>query len=135
MPNLLVLRPADAIETAECWEIALSQRTRPSVLALTRQALPTLRTTYTDENLSRRGAYEIAPADGEARVTFLATGSEVEIAFKAPRIAGGAERARALIVSMPCWELFEEQPATYRDAVLGPGTMGKIGIEAACDFG
>jgi transketolase len=133
IPNLLVLRPADAVETAECWDIALSQRTRPSVLALTRQALPTLRTTHTDDNLSRRGAYEIAPAVGAAKVTFLATGSEVEIAFKARELLS-AQNVAARVVSMPSWELFEEQPATYRDAVLGPGTI-KIGIEAASGFG
>jgi transketolase len=133
IPNLLVFRPADAVETAECWELALAQKTRPSVLALTRQGLPTLRTTHTEENLSARGGYELVPADDKARITFLATGSEVEIAVKAREILAQRNVA-ARVVSLPSWELFEEQPATYRDAVLGPGTI-KIAIEAASSFG
>jgi transketolase len=133
IPNLLVMRPADAIETAECWEIALSQKTRPSLLALTRQALPTLRASHIDENLASKGAYEIAASEGAARVTFLATGSEVEIAFAARDLLE-AKGVPARVVSMPCWELFEEQPVTYRDAVLGMDTV-RIGIEAASSFG
>jgi transketolase len=133
IPNLLVLRPADAVETAECWQIALAQKHRPSILALTRQALPTLRTTHSDENLSARGAYELVPASGKVRITFLATGSEVEIAVKAREILA-QHGVAARIVSLPSWELFEEQPATYRDAVLGPDTI-KIAIEAASSFG
>ncbi len=133
IPNLLVLRPADAVETAECWEIALAQKARPSVLALTRQALPTMRTTHSDENHSARGAYEAAPASGKAMVTFLATGSEVEIALRARELLA-QDGVAARIVSMPSWELFEEQPATYRDAVLGPDTI-KVAIEAAAPFG
>jgi transketolase len=133
IPNLLLLRPADAVETVECWEIALNQKKRPSVLALSRQALPTLRVTHSDRNLSTQGAYELAPANGKAAVTFLATGSELEIAMKARDILAG-ENVSARVVSMPCWELFEEQPATYRDSVLGPGTI-KVGIEAAVPLG
>jgi transketolase len=133
MPNLLVLRPADAVETAECWELALTQKSRPSVFALTRQALPTLRTEHTDDNMSARGAYELAPAETDAKVTLLATGSEVEIAVAARQLLM-ARGIGARVVSMPCWELFEEQPATYRDAILGPGTV-KIAIEAAVEFG
>jgi len=133
MPNLLVFRPADAVETAECWELALAQKSRPSVMALSRQALSTLRTTHTDENMSARGAYELAPAESEAKVTLFATGSEVEIALTA-RALLKAQGIGARVVSMPCWELFEEQPATYRDAILGPGTT-KIAIEAAAELG
>jgi transketolase len=133
IPNLLVLRPADAVETAECWEIALSQKTRPTVMALTRQNLPTLRTTHTDENLTARGAYELAASESEAKVTLLATGSEVEIAMAARELLK-ARGIGARVVSMPSWELFEEQPATYRDAILGPGTV-RIAIEAASGFG
>ena len=133
IPNLLVLRPADAVETAECWELALSQKTRPTVMALTRQTLPTLRTTHTDENLAARGAYELAAAESGAKVTLLATGSEVEIALAA-RALLKARDIGARVVSMPSWELFEEQPATYRDAILGPGTV-RIAIEAASGFG
>ena len=133
IPNLLVFRPADAVETAECWEIALAQKSRPSVMALTRQALSTARSTHTDENLTLRGGYEIAPAQSEAKITFLATGSEVEIALAA-RAALMARDIGARVVSMPCWELFDEQSETYRDATLGPGTV-RIAIEAASPFG
>jgi transketolase len=133
IPNLLVLRPADAVETAECWEVALSQKTRPTVMALTRQTLPTFRMTHTDENLTTRGAYELAPAESEAKVTLLATGSEVEIALAARDVLK-AQGIGARVVSMPSWELFEEQPATYRDAILAPETV-RIAIEAASGFG
>jgi transketolase len=133
IPNLLVFRPADAVETAECWELALAQKHRPSILALTRQGLPTLRTTHSDENLSARGGYELVSAEGLARITFLATGSEVEIAVKAREILA-RQGVAARVVSLPSWELFEEQPETYRDAVLGPDTV-KIAIEAASPFG
>ncbi|MGD0144071.1 MAG: transketolase [Rhizomicrobium sp.] len=133
IPNLLVLRPADAVETSECWQIALAQKHRPSILALTRQGLPTLRTTHSDENLSARGGYELVSAQGKAKITLLATGSEVEIAVKVREILAERDVA-ARVVSLPSWELFEEQPATYRDAVLGPDTI-KIAIEAASSFG
>ena len=133
IPNLLVFRPADAVETAECWELALTQTSRPSVMALTRQSVPTLRRVHTDENLSRRGAYELAPSESAAKVTLFATGSEVEIALAA-RTLLMAQDIGARVVSMPSWELFEEQPATYRDAVLGPGTV-KVAIEAGSAFG
>jgi transketolase len=133
IPNLIVFRPADAVETAECWELALAQKHRPSILALTRQGLPTLRMTHTDENLSARGGYELVSAEGEAQITFLATGSEVEIAVKARELLT-QKGVVSRVVSLPSWELFEEQPATYRDAVLGPDTI-KIAIEAASPFG
>jgi transketolase len=133
IPNLLVFRPADAVETAECWELALSHAGHPSIIALTRQNLATVRTAHTDENLSRKGAYELAPADGEAKVTFLATGSEVEIALAA-RALLAQEGIPSRVVSMPCWELFEAQSETYRESVLRPGTA-KVAIEAAESFG
>jgi transketolase len=133
IPDLLVFRPADAVETAECWEIALSHSNRPSIMALTRQNLSTVRTTHTDDNLAGRGAYEIAAADGVAQVTFLATGSEVEIALAARAILAG-EGVAARVVSMPCWALFETQSETYREMVLGPGTV-KVAVEAASSFG
>jgi transketolase len=132
MPNLKVFRPADAVETAECWALALADKKGPSFLALTRQNLPTVRTAHTDENLCAKGAYELAGAP-DAKVTLLATGSEVELAFKARDILA-AQNIAARIVSMPCWELFEQQSATYREAVLGPGTV-KVGIEAAMRLG
>ncbi|HEY5338449.1 MAG TPA: transketolase, partial [Rhizomicrobium sp.] len=132
IPELLVMRPADPIETAECWEIALNRHDGPTLLALTRQNVPTLRDKATDKNLSARGAYEIAPADN-AKVTFLATGSEVGLAYEARDILA-KEGIVARIVSMPCWDLFEKQDATYRDAVLGRGTV-RVGIEAAVRLG
>jgi transketolase len=132
MPNLLVLRPADSVEVAECWEIALQNAERPSVLVFSRQDVATLRTTDVSENLCRKGAYELAGSDG-AKVTFLATGSEVEIAQKARDLLN-AEGIASRIVSMPCWELFEEQPLAYRQSVLGPGTV-KVAVEAAVSLG
>ena len=128
IPNLHVFRPADAIETAECWELALKNTKGPSMLALTRQNVATSRSAHIDENMSAKGAYEIAPAEGEAKVTFLATGSEVEIAIAA-RALLKADGIAARVVSMPCWKHFEQQDETYRDAVLGKGTV-RVGIEA-----
>jgi transketolase len=132
-PNLLVFRPADVVETAECWQIALTHKTGPSLLALSRQNLPTVRTIHTDENRCARGAYELAAADGAAKVSFLATGSEIEIALKARDILQ-AEGTPARVVSMPCWELFEQQDETYRDATLQRGTI-RVAIEAADRLG
>jgi transketolase len=133
IPNLLVMRPADAVETAECWEIALTSKTRPSVLALTRQGLPTLRTEHTDANLSARGAYVLKEAEGKTKVTFIATGSEVEIAMKARELLQ-AKGVAARVVSMPSWELFEQQSPEYRSQVLDPATI-KVAIEAASPLG
>ncbi len=133
MPNVHVFRPADTVETAEAWELALERRDGPSILALTRQGLPTVRTEKSEENLCARGAYILAPADSARQVTLLASGSEVEIALDARRLLAG-EGISAAVISMPCWELFEAQPAHYRDEVLGPGTL-RIGIEAAVPFG
>jgi transketolase len=132
IPGLRVFRPCDVVETAECWGLALADKHHPSMLALTRQNLMTARTVHTDENLCARGAYEVAGAEG-AKVTLLATGSEVELAFKARDLLA-AENIPVRIVSMPCWELFEEQDEKYRNEVLGPGTV-KVGIEAAIPFG
>ena len=133
MPGLLTFRPCDPVETAEAWEIALNKKDGPSFLALTRQNLTPSRTTYTDKNLSAHGAYEIAGAEGEAKVTFFASGSEVELAMQARELlkAGGIA---ARVVSMPCWSLFEKQDATYRDAVIGNAPV-KIAIEAGVRLG
>ena len=133
MPNLYVFRPADAMETAECWEMALAQKQSPSAMILSRQGLPAVRLEYQDDNACAKGAYELVAADGEAAVTLLATGSEVSIAVAARnnlQSAGIATR----VVSMPCWELFEEQDEGYRRETLGPGTV-RIGIEAAISMG
>jgi transketolase len=132
IPGLRVFRPADVVETAESWALALSDQHHPSVLALTRQNLMTVRTKHTDENLTAKGAYVIAEAEG-AKVTLIATGSEVEMAFKARDLLAD-EGIVARIVSMPCWALFEEQDEKYRNEVLGPSTA-KVGIEAALRFG
>jgi len=128
IPNLMVMRPADGVETAECWEIALNHTKRPSLLAFSRQDVPTVRTTHTAENLSAKGAYELV-GDANAKITFLATGSEVGLAVAA-REALAKDGIASRIVSMPCWALFEEQSAQYRQSVLGTGTV-KIAIEAA----
>lgn len=131
-PNLNVFRPADIIETAECWELALRSRTRPSVLVLSRQALPALATAG-DELLSARGAYVLKEVNGSRDVTLLATGSEVEIAVAAADILRIEHDVKATVVSMPCWELFEEQDVLYRNAVLG--NAPRIGVEAAARLG
>jgi transketolase len=137
MPNMLVMRPADATEAAECWQIALEHRSGPVSLVFARQALPRVRAADGADgadNLSRRGAYVLAEAEGGARaVTLLATGSEVVIAVQARRSLQ-AEGVPTAVVSMPCWELFDEQDATYRSTVLGPGTA-RVAVEAALRFG
>ncbi len=131
-PNLYVMRPADAVETAECWLLALQAAHTPSVLVLSRQALPTLRTVPGDANLSGRGAYVLREAAGRRDVTLLATGSEVAIAVAAAE-ALLKEGINAAVVSMPCWELFEAQDDAYRRAVLGQAP--RIGVEAAARLG
>jgi len=134
MPNMLVMRPADAVEAAECWEMALSHATGPSSLVFARQALPLVRTSHTDENLSRRGAYVLhESACGPRQVTLLATGSEVSLAVRA-RDMLEKQGVGTAVVSMPCWELFELQDVQYRRSVLQPGTV-RVGIEAATRFG
>jgi transketolase len=127
IPNLNVWRPADAVETVECWQAALSTPRTPSVIALTRQGLPTVRATHVEENLSAKGGYVLAEATGDRRVTLIATGSEVEIALAA-RDMLEAEGIGAAVVSMPCCEAFARQPDAYRAAVLGGGA--RIAIEA-----
>jgi transketolase len=132
-PNTLVFRPADATETAEAWELALIQTSRPSVLALSRQNLPSVRTAYSGANLTARGAYVLAEATGRRQAILMATGSEVEIALAA-RAALEAEGIGTRVVSMPCWELFEEQDAAWRRRVLPPGPV-RVAVEAAVRFG
>ncbi len=132
IPNMLVFRPADAVETLECWELALRQADGPSTLALTRQELPTLRVEHTDENLCARGAYLLTPGDEPRQVTILATGSEVHIALAARELLAG-EGIVAAVASMPSWELFERQDAAYRASVLG--TAPRVAVEAASPFG
>jgi transketolase len=125
--NLPVLRPCDAVETAEAWEVAISSRTTPVLLALSRQGLPLVRETTSQENLTARGAYVLRDA-ADRQVTLIATGSEVEIALNAAE-ALAADGIRAAVVSAPSFELFEAQDADYRDSVLGDAP--RIGVEAA----
>jgi transketolase len=134
MPNMLVFRPADAVEAAECWEVALEHRDGPVSMVFARQALPPVRRSFVAENLSRRGAYVLAEAEGGRRsVTLLATGSEVALAMQA-RTKLQADGVPTAVVSMPCWELFDAQDEAYRAAVLPAGGV-RVAIEAALRFG
>ena len=133
IPNLRVFRPADGVETAECWAVALENPDHPSVLALTRQAVPTVRTEHHRENLSARGAYELAPASGKAKVSLFATGSEVHLALEA-RAQLEKDGIPTRVVSVPSMELFAAQPADYRAAVLGD-TDARVAIEAGVRLG
>lgn len=129
IPNLLLLRPADGIEAAECWQIAIEERRRPSVLALCRQEVPPVRQDAGAENRSAHGAYEIAPAEGAAQASIFATGSEVHIALAARELLK-AEGVAARVVSVPCFELFEEQTPDYQKAVIGDAPVN-VAVEAA----
>jgi transketolase len=132
MPGLYVYRPADPVETAECWALALQRRDGPSLLALTRQSLPLLRREPDAENRSARGAYVLAEADGQRQVTLLATGSEVSVAIAA-REALAQDGVRAAVVSMPCWEIFDKAAKEYQETVLG--SAPRVAVEAAVRFG
>jgi transketolase len=132
IPNLLVFRPADAIETLEAWDCALQTETSPSVLCLSRQALPTFRSDARGENKVALGAYVVASPEGTRDVTLIATGSEVSIALEAVQVLT-AQGIRAAVVSAPCLELFAAQPEDYRQSVLGQGAC--VGIEAAIEAG
>jgi transketolase len=132
IPNLNVMRPADSVECAECWDIALKSKSSPAIMTLTRQGLPLLRTAPTNENLCAKGAYVLIEPDGARDVTLLATGSEVSLAVEAAKLLGAAG-VKAAVVSMPCWELFEAQEPAYKDAVLG--SAPRVGVEAAVEFG
>jgi transketolase len=129
IPNLLVFRPCDAVETVECWQLALEHSESPSVLALTRQNLPQLRLGHDEANRCAAGAYEIVPADKRAQVSLFASGSEVSIAVEARKFL--RERGvAARVVSVPCFELFLALPAAERDEVIGTAPV-KVAVEAA----
>ena len=128
IPNLLIFRPADETETAECWQLALHERHRPSGLALTRQNLTPARKTYEAKNLCAQGAYELS-GSADAKVTVFASGSEVELALKAAETLNG-KGISTRVVSVPCVELFFDQPEAYQDAVIGNSPV-KIAVEAA----
>jgi transketolase len=133
IPNMRVFRPADAVEVAECWELALNRTSGPTVLALTRQNLPQLRTTAPADNPCSRGAYELVAAQGEARVSLFATGSEVEVAVAAQKQL--AERGiAARVVSVPSLDLLMEQEVGRRKAIIGNAPV-KVAIEAAVRWG
>jgi transketolase len=129
IPNLRLFRPCDAVETIECWQLALEHRDGPSVLALTRQNVPQLRLAHADRNRSASGAYEIVPADGVAAVSLFASGSEVSIAIEARKFLRD-QRVSARVVSVPCFELFLAAPDDVRQAIIGDAPV-KVGVEAA----
>jgi transketolase len=134
MPNLAVMRPCDAVEDAECWQLAVANRKSPTALIHTRQPVPAIRKVHTDENLCARGAYVLAePAGGTREVTLFASGSEVDVALKARELLQ-AEGHPTAVVSVPCWELFEQQPADYQAMVIGRGTA-RVAVEAAVKLG
>lgn len=131
MPNILTFRPCDVVETAEAWQIALETEDKPSLLALTRQGLPLLRTTA-EVNLSAKGGYVIAGEDKKRQATIIATGSEVSLAVEAMNKLA-EEGIKVAVVSMPCTELFDAQPIDYQEQVLGKAP--RIAVEAASKFG
>jgi transketolase len=127
-PNMHVFRPADAVETAEAWEMALTSQKTPHVLALSRQGLPTVRTEHKTKNLSAQGAYVLAEAAGKRRAIIIATGSEVAVALAARDLLQ-AEGIGTRVVSMPCAEVFAEQDEAYRKRVLPAGPV-RVAVEA-----
>ncbi|MCE3232368.1 MAG: transketolase [Rickettsiaceae bacterium] len=133
IPNMNVFRPCDAVETAECWQLALEAESTPSVLALTRQNVPLLRTNYTEENLSAKGAYILSESDGDLQVTIFATGSEVSIAIDAQQQLQ-SQGIGTRVVSVPCMELFEQQEQEYRVSFFCNSSV-KVVIEAAGRMG
>ncbi len=133
-PNLLVFRPADGVETLECWRVALEHKTTPSLLALSRQKTPAVRIDPANENLSARGAYELrAASNGAAQVTLFASGTEVAIALAA-RDKLEAEGIATRVVSTPCWELFDTQPEAYQAKTIGKSTA-RVAVEAGVRLG
>jgi transketolase len=129
IPNCNVFRPCDTVETLECWQLALEAKDRPSVLALTRQNLPQLRLSNDAGNICAEGAYEISKADGEAKVSIFASGSEVSLAVEAQKLLA-ARGIPTRVVSVPCMDLLLELPKARRDAIIGDAPV-KIGVEAA----
>ncbi|GHA43099.1 transketolase [Amylibacter ulvae] len=132
-PNTNVFRPADTVETAEAWELAVTSKSTPSVMSLTRQGLRTVRTDHKNKNMTAFGAYTLAKEVAKRQVILMATGSEVEIALDAKE-ALEAEGIGTRVVSMPCWELFEAQDEQYRKSVL-PGGSVRVAVEAGARQG
>ena len=133
IPNMKVFRPADATETMECWQLALESRNGPAILALTRQNLPAVRLTYEDGNLCRQGAYELRPADGVAKATIFASGSEIAIAIAAQK-ALSARGVPVRVVSVPCLDVFLKQDAAVKAKVIGDAPV-KVAVEAGIRMG
>jgi transketolase len=134
IPNLLVFRPADPIETLECWQAALEAQDAPSIITLTRQNVRPMRLENNEQNRCRMGAYVLKEASTTRQVTLLSTGSEVSLAMDvATRLEDMG--IPATVVSMPCWELFEQQTSAYKESVMGPETTLRVSIEAASTFG
>ena len=134
MPNLAVMRPCDAVEAAECWQLAVANRRAPTAIVNSRQPLPPARGAVTDENLCARGAYVLAePAGGARRATLFASGSEVSIALQARQMLQ-SQGVPTAVVSVPCWELFEQQEAGYQADIVGRGTV-RVAVEAAVKLG
>ena len=133
IPNLNVFRPADTVEAMECWQIALQAKTTPSAMALSRQKTPAVRTVAATENLSAKGAYEIKAANGDAKATLFGTGTELALALKAAETLE-TEGVATRVVSVPSFELFEQQDAVYQASVIGRGTV-RVAVEAAIKQG
>jgi transketolase len=135
IPDMLVVRPCDANETAEAWRAILAQSEKPACLVLSRQALPTLdRETFAPASGLTRGGYVLADCDGVPEVILIGTGSEVSLCIKAHGKLSG-EGIRSRVVSMPSWEMFEAQPQAYRDEVLPPEVTARVAVEAASPLG
>ena len=133
IPNLLVMRPADVVETAECWEIALREKDRPTVLALTRQGLPQLRNAPDETDMCSKGAYRLKKSSNAHKVTLVASGSEVHVALEcAERLE--KEGIGASVVSMVCTQLFDEQSEDYRADMIPANTL-RVSVEAGTTFG
>lgn len=133
MPNLYIYRPADATETAECWQLALTAEDAPSGIALTRQGVPSVRLKYSEENLCARGAYTLAGSETESQAVIFASGSEIGLALEA-KAALDEKDIATRVVSVPCFELFEEQDQDYKASLIGSETI-RVGVEAAVRMG
>ena len=133
IPNLMVFRPADTVEAMEAWRIALSTKTTPSTMCLSRQKTPAVRVSASTENLTARGAYEIKAASADAKVTLFGTGTELALALKAAETLE-AEGTPTRVVSIPCFSLFEQQDAAYQASVIGRGTV-RVAVEAGVKQG
>jgi transketolase len=135
LPNLTVIRPADANETAEAWRLALARRTGPTALVLSRQNLPILdREKFAPAAGLRRGGYILAPEEGELRAVLIASGSEINPALAARELLQN-EGVGTRVVSLPSWELFEDQGEDYRQRVIPPSCPVRVAVEAASPFG